>query len=137
MSAQTEIDRVQCEQELETPVTAPDLEIPRASEFALSSLEIAESAAVEIPAPVQEVPRSLAEALALIRALNAAPHGADKTLRKAHGVLLEHARADWHRLAQSPKPPPLDVGVHLRGLRTPPPEAIVRIQSRYPNGKKS
>jgi hypothetical protein len=118
-----------------TRETETDLEIPRASEFALSALDIAESTAVEIPAPVQEVPRTLAEAYAKLRELNAAPPSPDKTLRKAHAVLLERARADVFRLSQSPTPPPIDHAAFLK--REPSPEAVARIRSLYPNAKKS
>ena len=65
----SETDTVQCEQELETPVTAPEketpkAEIPRLSAFALSSIDFAETTTVEIPALVQESPLTLAEAYA-------------------------------------------------------------------------
>jgi len=118
---------------VESPV--PEAEIPRASAFALSALEIAETAVGEIPAPVHEAPLTLAEAYAKVLALNAAPPAADKTGRKAHAVLLERARADWHRLAQSPKPPPIDHATFLK--REPTPEAMTRIRSLYPNSKNS
>jgi hypothetical protein len=146
MTAETETDSVQGAME-ETPVaveeaTAPQDSFPtaslraappRASKFALSSLEIAESAAVEIPAPVQEPPRTLAEAYARILALNAAPPGADKTLRKAHSVLLERARADYHRLAQTPAPPPINHSDFWR--RDVPVSALAYVKALYPATK--
>ena len=136
----SETDTVQCEQELETPVTAPEketpkAEIPRLSAFALSSIDFAETTTVEIPALVQESPLTLAEAYAKLLALNAAPPAADHTGRKAHAILLERARADMHRLAQGPKSPQIDFASFWK--REPSPEAVARIQSLYPKGKKS
>jgi hypothetical protein len=125
----SDTDIIQGERELETPVSVPETEtpeaeIPRASAFALSALTITESAAVESPpAPVQEV-GTLAEAHAKILALNAALPAADKTARKAHGVLLAHARAAWHKLSQSEPPPRIDQAAHWRGMRSPSQEAL-------------
>jgi hypothetical protein len=141
-TGETETDRVQREQELETPVAlaevaAPDVPFAFASLRAeLAAREREDSFAGEVAAAAEgmKLPATLGDALARLREITAS-RPADKSGQKAKAIQSEKLRAHIHALSQGPTAPPINYSAFLK--REPSPEAVARIRSLYPNAKKS
>ena len=131
-TGETETDRVQREQELETPVALAEVAAPDVP-FAWASLpaELAAREAVETIAEVA-LPPTLSAALARQREVSASvPTDAKGHREKTRQ--LQTLAAHIHRLSQGPTAPPIDHSTFWK--REPSPEAVARIRGLYPKGK--
>jgi hypothetical protein len=142
MPSETETDRIQSEQELESPIAETPAPSPSRA-FASSSLaaELRARAAdkalaekVTDTADGVKLPETLAESLALLRQVQAtAPK--DKFESKVRAIKLQRLAAHVHALSQSPPPPRIDQAAHWRGIRQPNASALQHIAGLYPKSK--